>query len=290
MTLVAMAFRWDGKQIQHLYAVCDRLLSSETSSFHSPFAKIVAVFDSWLLGYCGDPGVFMSMVRELKASGVEETAENSDAVPHKLRDIYQKFRKQNVEEKILSRYRLSLQEFLDTGFARFGERKFGEICKQIEGCNLGIEFLLAGWSPQALWDPRILTINDPGVITDHTLECAWAVGVGADIAQGHLDACFHSMENNFKEGLYRITEAKIMAEAARGVGPDTTLIWLDHRGISNGKEMPDATLRDFRLAWEMHRQKVPEEILQRLWPWPDDEGGVKAHQEVEGSSLDSMSS
>jgi len=256
-----MALLWSGGKAQGIVASCDLLLSGQGASVHGPFAKIVRIGRTWVLGYSGLPGHFSGVfapMQRLLAATPELPAE---AVVKALQDAYFSERQRHVEASILSPYRLTLQQFLTDGLAIFGEKKFEQLTKRIESYDLGIDLILGGWCPGALHDPRILTLSHPGSAYNHAVEGSSAIGAGAPIALGHLDAC-HNIMGSMEYALYQTMVAKMMSEAERSVGPDTVLMALDRDG--NGIVIDNEDCERFRKLWEVRRRETPQELMETL--------------------------
>jgi hypothetical protein len=264
MSVVIMALAWDGSKARPrgVVAACDHLLSADTSKVNPMYAKVVDLAPTWLLGYAGDPAHFWSIAWDVINSGVGDKP--SHDVIAKIKAIYRTGRKMQIEDRLLRPYGLDMDSFLERGLSVFGEVKFNALCERVEKYDLGIELVLGGWSKNDPRDAHIVTIVNPGASYDHTLIGTASIGMGAPIAQGHLDAVFVSTRDTEVDALYRCLEAKFMAEAAPSVGQDTTLMIITPE---QGKEMggvSDENIRAFRSLWDARRQEVAPDLSKVL--------------------------
>jgi hypothetical protein len=193
-----------------------------------------------------------------------------DGVVKALQESYFSERQKHVEASILSPYRLTLQQFLKDGLAIFGEKKFDHLSRRVESYDLGIDLMLGGWCQDGLHDPRIVTVSHPGSGYDHVLEGAHAIGAGAPIALGHLDAC-HNVMGTLDYAIYQTLSAKLMSEAERSVGSDTVLLSMDESGAITVVDNKDC--ERFRELWNIRRRAAPQDLIDTLKLKPGTEFG-----------------
>jgi hypothetical protein len=224
------------------------MLSSPTmGSEQTLFTKVdILPPDSrWLVLFSGDPSIRMEVNR--LAFPLIRAATQQD-VPNLLQ-AYEaaclKVLERRIQGKILSRYGIDRERLFAEGRKALGRRIFTRLTAQIEAMSLETEFLVAGFEPSGR--ERLFCVGDPGE-TEHLEHVGvHAIGAGASVALGML--C-----NTYKptlampELVYRLCEAKFLAENAPGVGKKTIVSVLQ---------------RDPKKIWWMTSSR--SETVRRLW-------------------------
>lgn len=161
---------------------------------------------------------------------------------------------------VLAVYELDMATFVRDGLLRFGEAGFNELRRRIEAINLGCEFLVHGFDQTRV--PHVFVVEPSGEIRGELTEVEFdAIGSGAGYAQSSL--FFHSYRRDHPLALavYRVCEAKFMAESAQGVGRDTVLVVLgeDRRY----RVLSGEAVEPIRRMVEQGRQ-VPVPLVQQM--------------------------
>ncbi len=265
MTVVVMGLtRNDQLTEGGIIAVCDKMLSNDTMTQHLPYAKLIKLHDTWLVGYAGLPEHLMPIYNAVRLS--TNPASTSDQIYEAFAEEYRKRRQGIVEALILGSYGLTMGQFVQSGLKKLGVKKFSELCAKIEKYDMGTEFIVGGWQPGELWDMRISAIVNPGIVRNKTMYGFHAIGIGDEIAIGHLAAVYDSFAPGM-EPHYRILESKFMAESSPFVGPESVLYWVNHAG--EFRYMPETDLLSVRKGWSEKRKDIPLELLLQLnfQPW-----------------------
>jgi len=138
-----------------------------------------------------------------------------------MRDSFHKELVQKQTDLVLARYDLTMQTFLDTGLARFGETTFSALKYQLDQIGLDCSFLVFGTDAEG--KAHIFTVEDPGVACNHDLYGFWAIGSGGNRALSSLFFQEYSQSLPERAAFYYIAEAKFMAEGG-SVGSDTLVM------------------------------------------------------------------
>jgi 20S proteasome alpha/beta subunit len=203
-----------------LVLAADRAVTSSISiEFEHPGKKMIRLSDSCITLTAGDALAHTELFDMVNEEITKHRAPSVNEVVSKIKECYQKRRKQEVIENFL----------IPRGFSNFGDFYQAQkhmlpdlaltIQTQIERYTYGLQILVAGMKGETA---HIYEINDPG-----TSRCFDSMGYHA-IGSGLPHAMYTLISRNcnqnmpLEEVLLIIYEAKKMAERAPGVGSNTT--------------------------------------------------------------------
>ncbi len=243
-----------------LIAVADRLLSGGGFSMQlGPGSKVVPLYNpnakggaNWLLGFAGDTSWFLPIREAIRAITTDDSS--GDEVVEAARAGYVAQRRRVFEQTVLSPFGLDVPSLLSKGRAIFGEDEFNRLCCALTDFDFRFQLVLGGWS-KAKQQTRLVSIENPGVVIDHFIEGAVAIGEGAALAAGHLWATYNRYGSR-ERALYRVVEAKFISEATRSVGPDTTVFVMDFDG--GIRHVLNDNCEKLRVVWSARRKNVPK--------------------------------
>jgi hypothetical protein len=140
---------------------------------------------------------------------------------------------------------MSLADFISQGRASFGDASFEAIKYALEAIDIGVEFLVTGFEGRG--NGSIFSIDDRCIPKFHQKLGFYAIGSGNIGAMGSL---YNSMPRlcSIEETIYRLCEAKFIAESAPGVGKTTIAQILYSDGI--GPLFIEEQLLPIRKVWE----------------------------------------
>jgi len=257
-------------------AVCDRMISTGFTSSDKVAIKIKDISLKWFVMFAGND---ISPVHPIAARIADALTEYPDdiqleTVVKVVCAAYQKEITLTAERHVLSRYGLDMDKFTREGFAMFGERQFDEMVRRIEAVRLELELLVTGFDDQK--KPHIFTVSSPGVPTYHDAPGFAAIGSGDFLALGSLYGNSHTVNAPTELILYRLLEAKFVAESAVGVGRDTVVMMQGDHGftLSITKEHV-AKIRNY---YEQAKPKLPSkevihDIRKMLVEWTESQEG-----------------
>jgi hypothetical protein len=134
--------------------------------------------------------------------------------------------RQQVVDRFLARYDLTIEQFKRNGRRLFGDDEFAKLNRPIREFSLRTSFLVCGTGDRS---PHIVSVNAPdGHCINHDQLGYWAVGTGARIALSTL-AGRPLGRLPLPDLIYRVSEAKFAAETAQGVGASTLVTVLRRR-------------------------------------------------------------
>jgi hypothetical protein len=185
-----------------------------------------------------------------------------------------------IEAKVLSRFGLSLERFLDEGARLFTEKIYEELCSKITAISLPLTFLLAGFDSSG--EGHLMVVDGDSAPYTYDLVGFGAIGSGGVSATSsllfHSDRQYFSVYSAVEDCIYCCCEAKFMAESASDVGRTTFLTILE-----NGKQPSfisshriDAEIRG---SWKrLGAPRVPQQLIRQIpemvfsWDQTGDEG------------------
>jgi hypothetical protein len=132
--------------------------------------------------------------------------------------------------------------------------------EQIDKFDLGVEFLIVGMDSLQL--PHLATLHNPGTIKQHDLEGFWAIGSGMQLAIRSLTTKRYPVCGLPAERLVvDVCYAKFDAETGGGIGPDTTVIVMNSKGMWS--EIDARLVKRLKANWYRARRRIPSGELVR---------------------------
>ena len=222
----------------------DQMIAVESASADVAL-KIRALNKNWIGMFAGDIEHFDPIVRDVKAEIGE-----SDCTVTSLSGVftaaYQRRRQKEIENRVLSSYDLTWDEFKREGATIFKEW-FNTITTQIEHVTLGsepLELMVAGFDADG---PHLFSIEHPGADRHHDTIGFHVIGSGANSALGLLYFHAYNRRAPVAVNTYRVCQARFFARGARGVGRETSLVvWTRDMPIEFRKQ----TIEEIREHWE----------------------------------------
>ena len=250
----------------YIVAACDTLFSTETSSnANVPLGKIqkLGFLDNWLIGFAGSAEHFIparGFVRHTLDEiryGVDPKTITDEQITDKLAKGYMVYRRRCIERECMARCDdMTLAEFRQHGQQRYGEYEYNRLNKSFSEYELKLDLLVAGFNQHN--SPVIGRIENPGLWRNRP-ERYEAVGSGADLAIGYLDATGFGPYAPVEHIMYRILEAKIFSEAAPLVGTGTFLIRMNSKGVC--QRVADEDCAAFGALWRKRRAEYARPLL-----------------------------
>jgi 20S proteasome alpha/beta subunit len=237
--------------------VTDSMISTDSFSSDTAAFKLVSLHADWKALWAGNDltrlNPFCRRVTQAFADkGIAESPCPFTAVESAIRDSWKAELKQRIEDKYLSRYQMTVEDFVRDGEKCFGSQ-YQAMKYQIDTTELGFELLIGGYD--VLGTPHLMSVADPGEISHHTAYKFWAIGSGANAALSH----YFSYEkpvftDDHGKVFYRCIAAKFAAETAPGVGKATLFVVINGDGtVTTSPHHAE----DLRSIWLVHG--VPKE-------------------------------
>lgn len=245
-----------------IVAICDRMLSyGDVITVDDALFKRFNIHPRWRAMFSGnDLGPLTPMMRfvedhlRTKEGDMEEVADAFRNAFHNQSHLL-------AIDTVLGKYGHTLSTWRREGRTEFGEEEFARINRQIEQIEIGIQFLVFGFSPNGL--SHVFTVQQEWtragqlqIRTDHHNADGFAlIGSGATAALSSLvrEALPVTERLNL---IYRVCEAKMLAERAPGVGKGTVLSILECRApeFHVGEKYLMLDWNTFRLVWQLEAQ------------------------------------
>jgi hypothetical protein len=231
--------------------VTDRQLSfSSDMPTAEDVRKNLKLGHRWTALYSGDGlGSLVPLIEDtkeiLKSFSKQSDPESPKNIQRAICLAYQRERRLQIEDGVLSSYDISIKEFLRHGQALFGPT-YEKMKQKIDEFDLGLSFLVAG--PDSSGVQHIIEVLNPGVAKNRDLLGYWAIGSGASRALSSLIIHKQAPTLDTAEIVVRLCEAKFNAESAEQVGPRTAVMVVDRFGKQGNVGLAD--LQKIRSNWE----------------------------------------
>lgn len=240
--------------------VSDMMLSWEDAlpATDDAAEKLLFVHDTWHALFSGSPSPIHAVVGRIRARHAARPISGSTELEElacwkrMCAEAYQAERSEQITDRFLSTYQMSLEEFRREGYQSLGPVVFAEINNEIRNFNLGMTLLICGFDFKGF--PHIFEVHDPGEVIDHDYIGYAAIGSGMPMALSVLAA--RSIKRlSWSDLLYRACEAKFTSETATGVGKATLVMLRPSNGIDI--ILPTAHIEKLRTIWETQRAIPP---------------------------------
>jgi hypothetical protein len=237
MTICIAAICENGKAI---VTASDREFGVGFTSAEFEDAKIMPLFHehnpgNWVVGLSGDVSHATEVLGALRL--LQDRLEGYDW--HDIQDLleksYRRIRMEKVEGEVLAPRGWTLDRFQGEGAKLLPPATYASIDTRISIYDLGASLIVGGFGTDGL--PFILTVRNPGIVTDHTKLGFWCIGSGSTLAQSSLFSRNYSWSFSVEKAAYLVYEAKKNSERATGVGTKETDIAIITR-TQMGRVMP----------------------------------------------------
>lgn len=258
--IAAIAEIYDG-----LVLITDTMISTGETSSDDTTLKIKPITDNWYFMFAGDDLSYIPPIESLLISGLDyKTSYSADHIAATFADAYQAVRERTCEAKFLKPFKMGMAEFKDEGKDKLPAHIFSDIFYEIREFDLGCQFLVAGFDEAGT--PHIFTVSNPGVVEWFDIVGFWAIGSGQRSALSSLFFSEYNFRHSLSSGVYRVYEAKLMAEKALGVGKSTLLLSLERRNDKIERVyLLEDDLKPLRSAWEKEgKPRLPQGILDKV--------------------------
>ena len=228
MTVCIAAIATDSLGEQAIVTASDRMLSTAEMSADAVAFKSHFIANGWGLMYAAEDTSHITPIWEITRADLHEKRfhVHCPEVAATIARAYQRQIHIEAYDRVLSRYGLTMKEFLENGSKLFPSSQYEEMHRDIKSIRLGCDFIGYGFDDRA----HLFRVTEPGkVIYEDEVGFA-AIGSGWYSAISTL--FFHSVNGLMEVGevLYHVLEAKFMAESAPGVGADTHAQILEYDG------------------------------------------------------------
>jgi len=259
---------------EHLVAISDRQLSYNdvVEAPDDATSKAYSLSKTWGALYsAGNVGPIPAIMQEVH---YELYCSEGAVTEQTVRAAFRRVWWQSVNERVRDRYLAplgidSLDEFRRNGLAELGQTEFSRITNLIENFDPEIQFLVYGFDQDKhVKASHIFEVGKSGqeeLFSNRDVQGFGVIGSGMWPALGMLVNTGAGGYRNLKEAVYRLCEAKFVAETASGVGRATTVSVMAQDG--RVVVFPDADISAIRSIWEKERkQDVPydaDDILEK---------------------------
>ena len=184
---------------------------------------------------------------------------------HTIRSAFKRAFSQHLvemrEDTALSKYGLTMKEFLKTGKKKFTERMFESICKGMDEVSVGCEFIVTGFD--SLKKPHIFHVTNQGADGVYDKPGYHCIGYGRLVADAILYYFGQSIDRSLYETIFNVCAAKFMAERCAGVGKATYLYATKYG--NHAFAYVSGMIEAIRRAWDDRGcPRAPEGLIQSI--------------------------
>jgi hypothetical protein len=185
--------------------------------------KTEPVLGSWMALMAGDDISHATPILEMMAIAKTMLPTLTlDEITSLAKSSYRKQRAIVAEDRFLSPYNMTLDEFKSSGRDVFLQETHAEIIRSIRDCDLKLEILFGGFDKSKA--PHIFRLGDPGDCDYYDKVGFWSIGSGQHAALSTLFAHQYNRTESLGTCVFKVLAAKYTAESAIGVGEDTHLM------------------------------------------------------------------
>jgi hypothetical protein len=205
-------------------------------------------------GYCltsGFDGQITAAYQHLKQAFAEWKEDIDETNLTKIvRNGLQARKLEKCEELLRGRMAISYDKFLQDGRACLPTSIFEALNSEILGMKLGAQFIVAAFSPAGY--PMICETDDFAQVTPRDEFCV--IGEGKTLARAALLQRRFTTVNDWPEAVYKVFEAKRIAENVASVGTYTSLEILRKDGFR--RSLKDNGLKRLEAAFGKYGPKL----------------------------------
>jgi hypothetical protein len=240
-----------------LILIADRMIGTWAIESELEISKLRKLSEYWWILFAGDDitpvfdiidytkAAILKKCRDAKV--LDDASIPVSVVMDALRESHEKKRLDQAEALFLSPIGWDIATFYVDGHN--GLPDFLEIKAKIEGYQLGVEFLVGGFSDATGYVLSLVPRTDGGIVKRHDVPGFYSIGSGATGAGYMLYYRELSYKTAARKALYYAMEAKLFGEQAGGVSEGTDV----YVATSDGKFI------------SLDEKKTVEKKLVRVW-------------------------
>jgi hypothetical protein len=248
---------------RRIVAVADMKSSGTQGSNELASSKVQWILPTWLALFAGnDIAPCLPIVRDVKRR-LTDKPNTVDNITGAFVAAYKNHLADLATDKVLGRWKLSMEEFEESGRKKFGADNFDVLFSQIMEVRLQCQFLVCGFDETK--DAHIFTVRNPGVADNYDVPGYFAIGDGAAAAMSILGFFAQNIHASLPRTYYNVFAAKYMAESsASTVGHNTFAQEIGPRGVEGKVYQLFSLLQCTRDAWAEGKPSRPDGIEEEI--------------------------
>jgi hypothetical protein len=261
----------DPKPVERIVTICDRMLSYTAFTVDDAVLKRFKIHPRWRMMFSGNDISQVTPLARIVQGHLASREGHLEEVADSFRNAFHEHSHLLAVDLILGKYGHTMSSWRQKGLSEFGPEEFARINQQIEQVEVGVQFLVCGFSPEG--QGHIFTVEEEWTrgyrhvaVSHHDLDGFSLIGSGTTAALSSLLRKALPFLN-LPELVYRACEAKMLAEKALGVGKGTVLSVLECNPSDRyvGERFVTPNWDTFRTIWENEGQPpIPETALKFL--------------------------
>lgn len=249
-----------------IVAVCDKKVSFTDFSADYAVIKNQRLCEGWLAMYAGNEIDEVDFLLQRARRFISATsAKTPAAIGESVSRAYSEQRKNKIEARVLRRYGLTADTFLQVGKKRLTESVYNRLCDRIEAIDVSLVFLVAGFGGNG--EGHLMRIDGIENPLSYDVLGFCAIGSGASAATGtlafHADKNYLSPQSSLEQCVYCACDAKFMAESASDVGRGTFIVIL--RQGNEPLHISELRVEEIRALWrKFGAPRIPKAALKLI--------------------------
>ena len=203
----------------------DLMASAVSFSADKVMAKAMRVASHWWVMFSADDTSYVTAVHDRVLNLLQSTDNVFSNVRSTFVRAYLEERQNQAEHQVLGGYNLSMERFLRENTQMFTAEESRDLYTRIKYIRLGCSLLAFGFDKFNIAHIFEVSEDVNGDVSDKVMDNIgfWAIGSGQYSALSILFFHEYSRTKELTTAIYRVAEAKFMAESAQGVGKYTLM-------------------------------------------------------------------
>jgi uncharacterized protein YaiI (UPF0178 family) len=203
----------------------DLMMSTGGFSADKVTVKATRVASHWWVMFSADDISYVTAVLDRVVNLLQSTGNVFSSVRSAFVQAYLDERQNQCEHRVLGSYNIKMARFLQENAQIFTAEESRDLYTRIKNVRLGCSLLAVGFDQ--LGNAHIFEVSEDanGDVSDKVMDNVgfWAIGTGQYSALSVLFFHEYSRTKEIPTAVYRVAEAKFMAESAQGVGKYTAI-------------------------------------------------------------------
>jgi hypothetical protein len=265
---------------ERIVTICDRMLSYGDQAVDDALFKRFRIHLRWRAMFSGDDITPVTPLVRIAQRHLADREGRLEEVVDSFRNAFHEHSHSLAVDAILGKYGHTIASWRRKGREEFGDAEFARINQIVEQVEIGVKFLVCGFSPDK--QSHLFTVhhewsrsNFHVTIDHHDSDGFSIIGSGATAALSSLLRTALPI-TDLPWLIYRAREAKLLAERAPGVGKGTVLSVLECDPSDGfvGERFPHVDWDAFRTMWQNEGQPpIPKDapgiLMKALHDAPD---------------------
>lgn len=234
---------------KHIVSIVDMRGSAPQGTNEQASVKSEWVTHRWQALFAGNDVSPCVPICEAVAKSIGGQPNTCALVMETFEKEYQHYLSRLAAARVLGRWKMTIEQFEETGRKKFGPDNFDMLFSAIQEVRLNCQFLVSGFDEDD--QPHLFLVKNPGIAENYDTPGYFAIGDGAAAAFSILGFFRQNIVNSLENTFYNVCVAKYMAESSCATVGRSTFLW--NRTAADNPSQPHVLyeiLAATRKAWE----------------------------------------